>query len=55
MIAIACDHAGIDLKPHVIAVLDELGIPYTLKDVDPPAPERVEHATKILRGEFQQA
>lgn len=28
MIAIACDHAGIDLKPHVIAVLDELGIPY---------------------------
>ena len=27
MIAIACDHAGIDLKPHVIAVLDELGIP----------------------------
>ena len=32
MIAIACDHAGIDLKPHVIAVLDELGIPY---DVTP--------------------
>ncbi|HIU19328.1 MAG TPA: ribose 5-phosphate isomerase B [Candidatus Limiplasma stercoravium] len=29
MIAIACDHAGIDLKPHVIAVLEELGIPYT--------------------------
>ena len=28
MIAIACDHAGIDLKPPVIAVLDELGIPY---------------------------
>ena len=28
MIAIACDHGGIDLKPHVIAVLDELGIPY---------------------------
>ena len=28
MIAIACDHAGIDLKPHVVAVLDELGIPY---------------------------
>ena len=28
MIAIACDHAGIDLKPAVIAVLDELGIPY---------------------------
>ncbi|MBE5801943.1 MAG: ribose 5-phosphate isomerase B [Clostridiales bacterium] len=28
MIAIACDHAGIDLKPTVISVLDELGIPY---------------------------
>lgn len=28
MIAIACDHAGIDLKPAVTAVLDELGIPY---------------------------
>jgi len=28
MIAIACDHAGIDLKPAVIAVLDELGIIY---------------------------
>ncbi len=28
MIAIACDHAGIDLKPAVIAVLDELGFDY---------------------------
>ncbi len=28
MIAIACDHAGIDLKPYVIAVLDELGLSY---------------------------
>lgn len=28
MIAIANDHAGIDLKPTVISVLDELGIPY---------------------------
>ena len=28
MIAIACDHAGISLKPSVIAVLDELNIPY---------------------------
>ncbi len=28
MIAIACDHAGIDLKPAVLAVLDGLGIPY---------------------------
>ena len=45
------------LPYHTLGVFkwDELGIPYTLKDVDPPAPERVEHATKILRGEFQQA
>lgn len=28
MIAIGCDHAGFDLKPHVIAVLQELGLPY---------------------------
>lgn len=28
MIAIACDHAGIDLKPAVVSVLDELGLPY---------------------------
>lgn len=28
MIAIACDHAGIDLKPAIIAVLDELGFEY---------------------------
>lgn len=28
MIALGCDHAGIDLKPHVIAVLEELGLPY---------------------------
>ena len=27
-VAVACDHAGIDLKPSVIAVLDELGIAY---------------------------
>ena len=28
MIAIACDHAGIDLKPSVIEVLNELNLPY---------------------------
>ena len=28
MIAIGCDHAGIDLKPDVIAVLEEQGLPY---------------------------
>ena len=27
-IAIGCDHTGIDLKPHVIAVLEEMGISY---------------------------
>ena len=34
MSAIACDHAGIDLKPAVIAVLDELGIPYEKINLD---------------------
>lgn len=28
MIAIGCDHAGIDLKPYVIDVLNELNLPY---------------------------
>lgn len=28
MIAIGCDHAGIDLKPAVIEVLEELKLPY---------------------------
>ena len=28
MIAIGCDHAGIDLKPAVIEVLEELNLPY---------------------------
>ena len=28
MIAIGCDHAGVDLKPAVIQVLDELGMDY---------------------------
>lgn len=28
MIAIACDHAGIDLKPAIIEVLNELGLEY---------------------------
>ncbi len=28
MIAIACDHAGIDLKPAILEVCDELGLPY---------------------------
>ncbi len=28
MIAIGCDHTGIDLKPSVLEVLDEIGIPY---------------------------
>ncbi|MCI5957173.1 MAG: ribose 5-phosphate isomerase B [Clostridiales bacterium] len=41
MIAIACDHAGIDLKPHVIAVLDELGLPY--KDLGTNSHESVDY------------
>ena len=28
MIAIGCDHTGIDLKPAVIEVLEEMGLPY---------------------------
>jgi len=28
MIAIACDHAGIDLKPAILSVLEELGLEY---------------------------
>ncbi len=28
MIALACDHAGYELKPYVIQVLDELGLEY---------------------------
>ena len=29
MIAIGCDHTGIDLKPAVLEVLDEMGLAYT--------------------------
>ena len=45
------------LPYHTLGVFkwDELGIPYTMRDVDPPAPERVERATKILRGELSQS
>jgi ribose 5-phosphate isomerase B len=28
MIAVGCDHTGFDLKPHVIEVLEEMGLPY---------------------------
>ncbi|MBN1777763.1 MAG: ribose 5-phosphate isomerase B [Clostridiales bacterium] len=28
MIAVACDHTGFDLKGHVLAVLEEMGLPY---------------------------
>ena len=56
MIAIACDHAGIDLKPAVIAVLDELGIPY--KDFGTYTHESVDYpvygaraANAVARGE----
>ena len=48
MIAIACDHAGIDLKPHVIAVLDELGIPY--KDLGTNSHESVDYPIYVARA-----
>ena len=41
MIAIACDHAGIDLKPAVIEVLDELGLSY--KDLGTYSHESVDY------------
>ena len=40
-IAIACDHAGIDLKPAVIEVLDELGLSY--KDLGTYSHESVDY------------
>ncbi len=42
------------LPYHTLGIFkwDELGIPYQLRDIDPPAPERVEQATRILRGEI---
>ena len=30
---------------------EELGIPYTLRDVESPTPDRVKNAERILRGE----
>lgn len=41
MIAIACDHAGYELKPYVIAVLDEMGLEY--KDFGTFGPEAVDY------------
>ncbi len=58
MIAVACDHAGIDLKPHILAVLEELGIPYkdfgtnTRESVDYPIyGARAAHA--VANGECE--
>lgn len=48
MIAIACDHAGIDLKPHVISVLDSLGIPY--KDFGTFSHESVDYPIYAARA-----
>ncbi len=41
MIAIACDHAGFELKPHVLAVLEELGLPY--QDFGTNSPQSVDY------------
>ncbi|MCE5344018.1 MAG: ribose 5-phosphate isomerase B [Eubacteriales bacterium] len=41
MIAIGCDHAGIDLKPSVIEVLKEMGLPY--KDFGTFSHDRVDY------------
>ena len=40
------------LPYHTLGIFkwDELGIPYTLRDTEPPAPERVEHALNTLRA-----
>ena len=42
------------LPYHTLGIFkwDELGIPYTLRDVEPPTPESVEFATKVLRGQI---
>ena len=50
MIAIACDHAGIDLKPAVIAVLDELDIPY--KDFGTHTHESVDYPVYGARAAY---
>jgi len=41
MIALACDHAGYELKPHMIEVLEELE--FTYKDFGTYGPERVDY------------
>ena len=48
MIALACDHAGIELKPHVISVLDELGLPY--RDFGTHSTESVDYPVYGVRA-----
>lgn len=48
MIAIGCDHAGVDLKPAVIEVLDELHLPY--KDFGTYSHESVDYPVYGVRA-----
>ena len=41
MIAVACDHTGYDLKPYVLEVLEEMGLPY--KDLGTHSSESVDY------------
>ena len=50
MIALACDHAGYELKSHVIEVLEELGLAY--KDFGANSPESVDYPVYGARAAY---